>query len=176
MFMFALRPALGVDYKMVSRQSFLRGLLAGIAVCLFFYRRYVQVGLSLAAMPLIFRFGDESMRLSAERDHFDITFDSYPTAAAVNSSFPIPPIIHNIFIGDPQIYRSTWDEARVSCREQHPDYKFEIWDELRANEFVKREFPAVWPTWNGYKYPIQRADSLRYLVLFHYGGMATRAI
>lgn len=158
---------------MFSRQSYLRTFLAGLVVCLFKPRRHVRVGLSLAAMPLVFRYGDESMRLSEERDHLDVTFDSYSTTITPNASFPIPAMIHNIFIGDLQTYRPTWDEARTTCRDQHPDYQFEFWDEERATDFVKREFPDVWPTWVGYKHPIQRADSLRYLILFRHGGMAT---
>jgi mannosyltransferase OCH1-like enzyme len=156
---------------MLSRRAFQRGLLAGFIFCAFLGRRYVKVAASLAVMPFIFRYGDESMRLSEERDHFDITFDSYPMSLSINASLPIPPIIHNIFIGDSRKYRLSWDAARESCREQHPGYQFEFWDEGRAIEFVKKEFPETWPTWMGYKYPIQRADSLRYLILYHHGGM-----
>jgi hypothetical protein len=161
--------------KMLARKNCLRGLLAGLVVLIFYYRRHVAAGMSLAAMPLIFRYGDESMRLSEDRDHFDITFESYPKISTpLNGSLPVPPIIHNIFIGDFARYRPAWDEARATCRDQHPGYEFEYWDEDRAAEFVQREFPKVWPTWKGSRYPIHRADSLRYLLLYHYGGKQHR--
>jgi inositol phosphorylceramide mannosyltransferase catalytic subunit len=157
---------------MIARKNVLRGLLAMFVLSLLYFRRHITTGVALASMPLIFTYGTESFRLSEERDHFDITFDSYPkaTPSPPNASLPIPPIIHNIFIGDKARYRQSWDEARQSCRDMHPGYEVEFWDEERSVDFVKREFPEVWPTWSGYRYPIQRADSLRYLLLQRYGG------
>jgi len=128
-------------------------------------------------MPLIFTFGDSSMRLSSERDHFDVTFANYSSipdpATAHDPSYPVPPIIHNIFLGPRRKLPPAWEVAGEACRQYHPGFTFEFWDDERAEEFVQREYPNIWPTWNGYRYHIQRADSLRYMILHHYGGKAS---
>lgn len=149
-------------------------VLVSILLCLLFTRKHLSIGLSLALTPLIFTFGDASMRLSAERDNFDITFDNYPSYptpdTAEDPSYQVPPIIHHIFLGSPDAPHPEWDEAGEACRKYHPGYTFEMWDDSRAAEFVAKEYPSIWQTWKGYKYVIQRADSLRYMILHTYGG------
>lgn len=118
------------------------------------------------------------MRLSQDRDDFDVTFTKYPSTPdliiANTSDYLVPPIIHNIFIGERRKMRPEWEEAGHACRQQHPGYVFEFWDDARAAEFVQREFPDIWATWRDYPYNIQRADSLRYMILYRYGGMLPR--
>jgi mannosyltransferase OCH1-like enzyme len=40
-----------------------------------------------------------------------------------------------------------------------------------ARTFIATHYPWFLDTFNGYKYPIQRADSIRYFALYHYGGI-----
>jgi hypothetical protein len=40
-----------------------------------------------------------------------------------------------------------------------------------ARTFIATHYPWFLETFEGYKYPIQRADSIRYFVLYHYGGI-----
>ena len=133
----------------------------------------MSAGIALALEPLIFSFGDKSFLLSHERDGFDITFEKYPSTPEISiaddTSYLVPPILHTIFLG-PKRARPEWDQAAQSCRMQHPGYTFKSWDDSMAEEFVKQEFPHTWPTWKGYQFPIQRADSLRYMLLYKYGG------
>jgi inositol phosphorylceramide mannosyltransferase catalytic subunit len=149
-------------------------ILVPIVFCVLLARKHLYIGLSLALTPLIFTFGDDSMRLSLERDNFDVTFQKYPSQpdpdTANDPSYQVPPIIHNIFLGPRGAPRVEWDEAVDACRKYHPGYTFEHWNDSRAAEFVKQEYPEIWPTWEGYKYHIQRADSLRYMILHSYGG------
>jgi inositol phosphorylceramide mannosyltransferase catalytic subunit len=42
---------------------------------------------------------------------------------------------------------------------------------VKSREFIAKEYPWFLETFDGYKYPIQRADSIRYFVLVHYGGI-----
>ena len=52
----------------------------------------------------------------------------------------------------------------------HPQYEFKFWTDKNAEEFVTREFPEILDTWHSYRHLIQKADSLRYMVLYTYGG------
>src|SRR6266480_6157505 len=52
----------------------------------------------------------------------------------------------------------------------HPQYEYRFWNDRNAEEFVAREFPEMLDTWNSYRYRIQKVDSLRYMVLYAYGG------
>jgi mannosyltransferase OCH1-like enzyme len=40
-----------------------------------------------------------------------------------------------------------------------------------ARSFIATHYPWFLATFEGYTYPIQRADSIRYFVLYHYGGI-----
>ncbi len=91
-----------------------------------------------------------------------------------NSSSPqkpmiIPKIIHQTYKDEniPDI----WKEGQKSCKELHPDYKYILWTDKMAREFIAKEYPWFLKTWDGYKYPIERADTIRYFVLAHYGGV-----
>jgi len=47
---------------------------------------------------------------------------------------------------------------------------FQLWTNEKSRDFIAAEYPWFLETFDGYKYPIQRADSIRYFVLAHYGG------
>ncbi|KAJ5902970.1 Mannosyl phosphorylinositol ceramide synthase SUR1 [Penicillium tannophilum] len=80
----------------------------------------------------------------------------------------IPKIIHQTYKNEaiPEV----WVDAQQSCIELHPDYEYILWTDERSRDFVAAEYPWFLETFDGYKYPIQRADSIRYFVLAHYGG------
>lgn len=46
-----------------------------------------------------------------------------------------------------------------------------LWTDEKSREFIAAEYPWFLPTFDGYTYPIQRADAIRYFVLHHYGGV-----
>jgi mannosyltransferase OCH1-like enzyme len=46
-----------------------------------------------------------------------------------------------------------------------------LWTDGLARDFVEQNYPAFLQTFDSYKYPIQRADSIRYFVLNHFGGI-----
>lgn len=54
------------------------------------------------------------------------------------------------------------DELTCSC--------LQLWTNEKSREFIAAEYPWFLSTFDGYKYPIQRADSIRYFVLAHHGG------
>lgn len=81
----------------------------------------------------------------------------------------VPKIIH-------QTYANTsipahWRGPQQSCIDLHPDYEYKLWADDKARDFIEAEYPWFLETWDGYDYPIQRADSIRYFVLAHFGGI-----
>ena len=81
----------------------------------------------------------------------------------------IPKIIHQTYINEsipPQ-----WQAAQKSCMDLHSDYEYILWTDASSLAFIEKEYPWFAPTFKSYPYPIQRADSIRYFVLAHYGGV-----
>lgn len=46
-----------------------------------------------------------------------------------------------------------------------------LWTDASSREFIAEHYPWFLDTFDGYVYPIQRADAIRYFVLHHYGGV-----
>ena len=46
-----------------------------------------------------------------------------------------------------------------------------LWTDASAREFISQHYSWFLDTFDGYTYPIQRADVIRYFVLYHYGGI-----
>ncbi|KAL4786496.1 nucleotide-diphospho-sugar transferase [Aspergillus varians] len=80
----------------------------------------------------------------------------------------IPKIIHQTYKNEtiPEV----WVDAQQSCIDLHPDYEYILWTDEKSRSFIAAEYPWFLETFDGYEYPIQRADSIRYFVLAHYGG------
>ncbi|XP_074660941.1 uncharacterized protein LOC141913335 [Tubulanus polymorphus] len=53
----------------------------------------------------------------------------------------------------------------------HPEWEYWLWTDSIADEFVKRRFPAYYPMYKNYEYGIQRADAIRYFILYTFGGL-----
>lgn len=80
----------------------------------------------------------------------------------------IPKIIH-------QTWKNTkipdnWKDAVESCKEKNKDYKHILWTHKTMKEFIKKEFPEFYKTYNEYPHNIQRCDAFRLFVLYKYGG------
>ena len=107
-------------------------------------------------------------------DTFDVTFSIY--ADYVLSSAPhddvVPPILHHIALGNstPE-WNTQWTAARQSCLNWHPGWEAHLWTDEKAEQFISDRFPDMLSTWKGYRYPVQRVDALRYMVLYEYGGV-----
>lgn len=51
----------------------------------------------------------------------------------------------------------------------HSEYM--LWTDAGSREFIAEHYPWFLDHFDNYKYPIQRADVIRYFVLYHYGGV-----
>ncbi|EED12450.1 MIPC synthase subunit (SurA), putative [Talaromyces stipitatus ATCC 10500] len=80
----------------------------------------------------------------------------------------IPKIIHQTYINES--IPEHWIEPQQSCINLHPDYEYKLWTNEKSREFIAKEYPWFLETFDGYRYPIQRADAIRYFVLAYYGG------
>lgn len=81
----------------------------------------------------------------------------------------IPKIIHQIWSGGPlpnqlKIWGETW-------KSNHPDWKYEYWDNERMNHFMKENFLQFSEKYYDFPFNIQRWDAIRYLILYKMGGM-----
>jgi mannosyltransferase OCH1-like enzyme len=85
------------------------------------------------------------------------------------SSFP--KIIHQCF--------GFWDsnippniQKRIDIwKSLHPKYKYILWDKKKSRELIKTHFDWFLGIYDNYPYPIQRADAIRYFILYKYGGI-----
>lgn len=80
----------------------------------------------------------------------------------------IPKIIHQTYINES--IPEHWKGPQQSCIELHPDYEYKLWTNEKSRDFIAKEYPWFLDTFDGYHYPIQRADAIRYFVLAYYGG------
>ena len=85
----------------------------------------------------------------------------------------IPRRLHHILLGplssSPPL---NWLLARNSCLELHSHYeKHYYWTDQNSDLFLSENYPWFLKTWNSYGTTIQKADALRYFVLYHYGGI-----
>lgn len=46
-----------------------------------------------------------------------------------------------------------------------------LWTDTKSREFIAENYSWFLDTFDNYKFPIQRADAIRYFVLHHYGGV-----
>ncbi|KAG4034215.1 hypothetical protein MFRU_003g01880 [Monilinia fructicola] len=81
----------------------------------------------------------------------------------------IPKIIHQTYINSSIPER--WKKGHQSCVDLHDDYEYKLWTDEASRAFIAAEYPWFLDTFDSYPFPIQRADSIRYFVLAHYGGI-----
>lgn len=158
--------------KYRRRQKLVLGSIL-LLILLFFFHNYLKIIFTILIQgPFISRWRSDHLRLSNERDGFDITLSSYPVqpAVEVDRSLPVPPILHHIYLGSSSQRNETLTACFESCLSMHPQYESKFWTDRSAEEFVAREFPEMLDMWNSYRYLIQKVDSLRYMVLYVHGG------
>ncbi|EER28923.1 SUR1 protein, putative [Coccidioides posadasii C735 delta SOWgp] len=93
-----------------------------------------------------------------------------PNSTFIDQKKPIiPKIIHQTYKNES--IPAIWQEAQQSCLELHPDYEYKLWTDEKADAFIESQYPWFLETFRNYRYPIQRADAIRYFVLTYYGGI-----
>ncbi len=81
----------------------------------------------------------------------------------------IPKIIHQSWKNETLRERQArW--SQTWC-EQYTDWRYHLWTDDENDLFVKTKFPWFYSTFQQLSPAILRADSVRYLYMFYYGGL-----
>jgi hypothetical protein len=167
-------------------------VLLATAIILYTSRTLLHQTFNLLTLPIAWpRTSGGRFMIDEDLDAFDLTFANYSigqTTAGRGYQDRVPPILHHIVLGtgrrghrkhhdgngnDQRNHQhdSEWMAARQACLDLHPDWEAMMWTEENASTFVSEHYPDFLSEWEDYRYPIQRIDALRYLVLYHYGGV-----
>ena len=140
---------------------------------LWFTRNLLYTTWTLATLNVFWHDNGANFILS-EKDDFDITFANFSTHQLSAEPYRdlVPPIIHHIALGDNEgKWRTRWGDAVQSCIDWHPDWESHVWTDGKAEKFVAHDYPELKPLWDNYRYPVERIDALRYMLLHAFGGV-----
>ena len=79
-----------------------------------------------------------------------------------------------------KIIHQTWKESTIpdqyasfvaSVKQHNRGYEYRLWTDQNNRELIAKRFPWFLPTYDSYKHPIERADAVRYFILYEYGGV-----
>ncbi|KAG0650368.1 Mannosyl phosphorylinositol ceramide synthase [Hyphodiscus hymeniophilus] len=119
--------------------------------------------LTYKSLPLLHLLTEDG---SADAVRASVLFNDPQT---YNNTQLIPKIIH-------QTYKNTtiplrWQVPQEMILKYHGDYEYMFWTDESALDFIAENYPSYLETYISYAHPIQRADALRYFVLYHFGGI-----
>jgi mannosyltransferase OCH1-like enzyme len=87
----------------------------------------------------------------------------------------IPKLIHQIFHNwrDPanDTLPADWESVRQTCIAHNPGWDYKLWTTTSSRAFISAEYPWFLPTYDGFAYPVQRIDALRYFLMLRHGGI-----
>lgn len=81
----------------------------------------------------------------------------------------IPKIIHQTW-KDTEVPEK-WSKSPVEWKRHHPDWTYILWTDEDIRNHIATYHPEFLELHDNYKYSIQRADMIRYFVLYDYGGI-----
>ena len=81
----------------------------------------------------------------------------------------IPKIIHQTWKNN--IIPNHWKESPYYWKKYHPDYKYILWTDDDNRIFIKKNYPWFLHIFDNYPHNIQRADAIRYFLLYTFGGI-----
>ena len=80
----------------------------------------------------------------------------------------------------PRLIHQTWKTAEVpaeyypyvdTVRRLHPGYDYKLWTDADNRRLIADDFAWFLDTYDGYRHAIERADAIRYFLLYAYGGV-----
>ena len=81
-----------------------------------------------------------------------------------------PRIIHQTWKRDYDL-PDGWKDTPESWKKNNPNFKYMFWTDADNLKLIETDFPWFLQKYNSYKHPIQRADAIRYFILYKYGGI-----
>lgn len=81
----------------------------------------------------------------------------------------IPKIIHLTYKDKniPKVWKNTISE----WKKYHPDWKVCFWTDKDNRKLIRSKYPEYLDLYDSYEHGIQRADMIRYFILYTYGGL-----
>lgn len=83
----------------------------------------------------------------------------------------IPYMLHQIWSSKKMPLPDCFLELSETWKEKHPNWQYVFWDDEKMDCFMKEYFPQYIEVYNKFPYDIQRWDSIRYLILYQFGGV-----
>ena len=74
-----------------------------------------------------------------------------------------------IELSDIPIYKQNVDETQKFCKLHNYEYK--LWNLSDCENLIRADFSEYLQLWQDFRYPIQRADFIRYCILYKFGGL-----
>lgn len=120
------------------------------------------------------------------RDHGDYRSLSLPISESDLQKFPPLGILkEEIFPMDgkfriPKIIHQTWKDTQIprkfvkwiqSWVEKNPDWEYWLWTDKSARQLIEERHPSILNMYDNYNEGIRRADALRYVILYEFGGV-----
>ncbi|WBW74451.1 mannosyltransferase Imt3 [Schizosaccharomyces osmophilus] len=95
--------------------------------------------------------------------------DDFTYSPIDNTTENIPRVIHQTW--KTEDIPDRWKDAQQSCINLHPDFEYKLWTDEAMREFMKENYSWFLPKYDAYPFNIERADVVRYFILYHYGGI-----
>lgn len=88
----------------------------------------------------------------------------------------IPKLIHQVYgifndgiqLHDIPAFQRCVSETKEFCKEH--EYEYKMWGLKECEELICDKYPHYINLWTEFRYPIQKCDFIRYLILYEYGG------
>ena len=77
----------------------------------------------------------------------------------------IPKIIHQTWKNN---IPKEWKQYQQTWIHHHPDWKYMFWTDNDNLNFIKKYYPQFLNVFNSYPNNIQKADTIRIFLLYHY--------
>ena len=80
----------------------------------------------------------------------------------------------------PKIIHQTWKTTEIpnryvewvkSWKVKNPDWTYMFWTDAGARQLIADKYPHLLPFYDGYTENIRRADAMRYVILYEFGGV-----
>lgn len=81
----------------------------------------------------------------------------------------IPRIIHQTWKN--KEIPEEWKDCVQSWKAFNPEYTIKLWTDADNRQFIMEYYPEFLSVFDAYSYGIQRADAIRYFLLYHFGGL-----
>lgn len=147
-------------------------------------QRSTQKALLFSAVVLLFL--HFVIKFEQIRDHGDYRSLTLPVSESDLSKYPPLGITKEETFptsGEtkiPKIIHQTWKDTQIprkfvkwiqSWRKNNPDWEYWLWTDKSARQLIAERHPSILNMYDNYNEGIRRADALRYVILYEFGGV-----